>query len=237
MTQIPLSVSVVVPMYNEKDQVEELVSRLGELLETADGDHELLIVDDGSSDGSSEIADQLAASNDFLRVIHLKSNKGIGAALKAGFLAAKYDLIFYTDSDLPVALDCLSRAKVMLVDDQADFVVGRRVGKRESFMRVVYSSVYNGILGRLFAVKQHDLNCPMKMFRRSLIGQMHLRSEGPFIDAELLLRARKMGFRVAEIDVRSIPRHSGYSKFASPRSIVPTMLKMIFEMLRYYPER
>jgi hypothetical protein len=124
----------------------------------------------------------------------------------------------------------------MLLEHNADIVVGCRVGKRESFLRLVYTSVYNFIIRLIFRLDLQDVNCAMKIIRRSKIKETCLRSNGPFIDAEILIRAKNMGLKILEIQVENVPRKKGFSKFASNKTIFFTIFKMISELLMIYPD-
>lgn len=229
-----LSVSVVIPMYNEKECICYTVKELRKGFFDECVDFEIVVVDDGSTDGSFFLVNDLCKYYSFLRIIHFDKNRGIGSALKAGFKSAKNSIIIYTDSDLPVDIATLKRGLNILNDrDDLDMVIGYRHGRRESVMRYIYTYVFNGVIRRLFKVKFRDINCAMKIFRRSVIENMILRSEGPFIDAELVVRARNRGVKIFELKINEVPRAFGYSKFASRGTIVKTIIKMNLELISF----
>ncbi|MFA5144805.1 MAG: glycosyltransferase family 2 protein [Candidatus Omnitrophota bacterium] len=230
------SVSIVVPLFNEKELAGDLVKIVYDFSKSVNLDSELIVVDDGSNDGSSLLLDELTKTYPFLRAIHLKKNIGIGRALKTGFASAKKDIIFYTDADLPVDINVLMPGKAIIDRNEADMVIGNRMGRRESFLRRFYTGIFNLMIRSLFKIKLHDINCAMKIFRRSIINDIKLNADGPFIDTELVLKMRNNGFRILELKVKSMSRRCGCSKFASPERIVGTIFRMILEMVKSYPE-
>jgi glycosyltransferase involved in cell wall biosynthesis len=230
------AVSVVMPMFNEKDYTLYTVRELGDFFKEQGIDFELIVVDDGSTDGSSQIIDHLSQGNSFLKVIHFEKNSGIGRALRSGFNSATKDIIIYTDFDLPVEKDKIKESIDILKGNNVDLIVGRRIGTRETAIRHLYSFVYNQMIKKLFRIGLNDINCALKVFRRDMVSKMELKSDGPFIDAELLIRARNKGFKILELEVANSPRLFGCSKFAARKNIIRTVSKMISELLRLYPE-
>jgi glycosyltransferase involved in cell wall biosynthesis len=231
-----LSVSLVIPMFNEEGCIEGTVKTLRDFFNSLGLNFEIIVIDDGSTDGSFRILEDLRGDYSSLRVIRLAKNTGIGRALRTGFEGAKHDVIIYTDADLPVQICGLKKGLDMLLENNADIVVGSRVGKRESLSRLVYTSVYNFIIRHLFRLDVQDVNCAMKIIRRSKIKEACLRSEGPFIDAEILIKAKNIGLKILEIEVENVPRKDGFSKFASNKTIIFTIFKMLSELLMIYPD-
>lgn len=221
------SLSFVFPMYNERENISATVAealRVGYLLTP---EIEIIIVDDASTDGCSEIADRLAREHAELRVLHHSENRKLGGALKTGFAAARKDWVLYIDSDLPVRMDDALQAIPLTF--QADAVLGWRKSRAESWRREVYSRVYNWMIRRLFDLHVRDVNFSFKLFRRSFLERILLTSEGSFIDAELLLELQREGARFCELGLNYYPRVAGTSTLASNKVI----LKILKEMIRY----
>ena len=225
------SLSIVFPMYNEKENIGTAVAealRVGALITP---DLEIIVVDDASTDGSGPWLDRLAEEHPQVRPIHHKVNRKLGGALKTGFAATTKEWILYMDSDLPIrmedALDAVHLAK------EADIVIGWRKSRAESWQRAVMSLVYNRLVRIVFGLRVRDVNFAFKLFRRSLYEKILLTSEGSFIDAELLLEVRRQGVSIAEIGMEYHPRVAGESKLSG----FGVILKILSEMLRYRMKR
>jgi len=220
-------ISVIAPLWNEKLNVRPLAQQVFAALHQERRPIELLLVDDASTDGSGELADRLAAENRYLRVVHHPVNRKLGGALKTGFAAATRQWILYIDSDLPIEMEDALAA--MPMTDAADLVIGWRMNRGEGLKREVMSWCYNRLIRLLFGLKVRDVNFAFKLFRRDVLRQVHLESEGSFIDAELLLEAHRAGYRIAEIGMNYHARVAGTSTLASPMVV----LKLLRELLRF----
>jgi len=211
-------VSCVMPAYNERDVIAHVVRRVLRALERLTEGFELIVVDDGSTDGTGRILDDLMDEN--LRVVHFATNAGYGKALRTGFEIAAHPLVFFLDSDDqfdPADLDRLLR-----VAAGADIVVGYRAQRRDSAMRSVLSGGYNTIVRGLLDVNVRDINCAFKLMRRDALGRLPLTSDGYAINAEILARAARAGLRIREVPVSHQERRSGRSKVGFgdiPRSL------------------
>jgi glycosyltransferase involved in cell wall biosynthesis len=203
-------------MYNEEAYVERSVRAARAVLEEMRCDWEIVLVDDASTDGTGARADRLAADDRRVRVIHNAVNRRLGGTLRAGYAAATKDLVFYTDADLPVDLGQLPRAVRLLDYQQADLLAGYRFDRTsEGLHRALYTIGYHVLIRLLFGLRIRDVNFAFKLFRRSLLQRIELKSEGSFIDAELLLRARKAGAVMIQLGLDYFPRTRGPSKLSS----------------------
>jgi glycosyltransferase involved in cell wall biosynthesis len=226
------SISVVIPMYNEAESIEGTVAAARAALEAAAADFEIVIVDDASTDGSAAMAEALAAGDARLRVLRHARNRTLGGALRTGFGAAAKELVLYTDADLPVDLRALPRALALLHESGADLLLGYRLNPGAAgARRALYTRAYNALVQSLFRLPVRDVNFAFKLFRRRLLEGVALRSEGSFIDAELLLEARRAGARFVELGLDYQPRTRGRSTLASPRVIL-TLLRELFAYRR-----
>lgn len=227
------SVSVVFPMYNEEAYVARAVAAAREVLEAHFEDWQIVIVDDASTDGTGALADGLAAADPRVLAIHCPVNRRLGGALRTGYAAATKDLVFYTDADLPIDLRELPRAVRLLGYQEADVVAGYRFDRTsEGLLRAVYTFCYNHLVRALFGLRVRDVNFAFKLFRRSVLQRFPLTSEGSFIDAEFLLRARKAGCPIIQIGLDYFPRTRGTSTLAS----VGVILEILGEMARRWRE-
>jgi len=225
----PLSITVVFPMFNEEAYVERAVNAARDVLGRTGCDFEIVVVDDASTDGTGPLADRLARADPRVRVLHNPVNLKLGGALRAGYAAATKDLVFYTDADLPIDLEELPRAVRLLEYQQADIVAAYRHDRTsEGWLRTVYTLAYNHLIRILFGLKVRDVNFAFKLFRRSVLAKFPLKSNGSFIDAEFLLRARQHGCPIIQIGLDYFPRTRGLSTLAS--------FGVIAEMLREMAE-
>jgi chitin disaccharide deacetylase len=234
----PDTLTILFPMWNEELIVPATVHaarEVGEQLvaEEEIGDFEVLIVDDASTDTSGEIAEKLAADDPRLRVVHHEVNRGVGGALRTGFAEAHGDLVLYTHADLPCDLAELQKALRLLRLHSADLVSAYRHDRRgEGPRQLVYSVAYNALIRSAFGLHVRDVNFAFKLCRRSMLEQLQLTSERSFIDAELLVRADRMGFRIIQFGVDYFPRKRGVSTLSSP----PDILGVLGDLLTRYRE-
>lgn len=219
--------SVFFPTFNEEENIAEAVAHAKAELEKLGRNYEIIIVDDASTDGTTQIADALAREDHHVIVFHHLRNTKLGGALRTGFYRARGEVIFYTDADNPIDMGDIARNLPLL--DKCDFVTGYRLNRDETMLRAIYSRVYNSIIRLLFGLKVKDVNFSFKIVRRRVIDTVSLHSHGSFIDAELLLEAKRKGFTISEVGVRYYPRTKGKSTLAKP-GIIVTILK---EMLQY----
>jgi len=220
-------------MYNEEAYARRAVAAARAALETAIPDWEIVIVDDASTDGTAALADALAREDPRVRVVHNPRNRRLGGALRAGYAAATKDLVFYTDADLPVDLEVLPRAVRLLEYQQADIVAAYRFDRTsEGLVRALYTFTYNHLIRTLFGLRVRDVNFAFKLFRRSVLEKFTLTSEGSFIDAEFLLRARKAGCVIIQIGLDYFPRTRGTSTLGS----VPVIVDILRDMAARWRE-
>lgn len=218
--------TVFFPMWNEEAYIERALSagrelceelvRMGEI-ET----YELLIIDDASTDSTPELADKYAAEDPRVRVVHHPVNRKLGGSMKTGFANATGDLILYTDADLPFDMHDVHKAMRLMRYYEADVVSAYRFDRTgEGYVRTVYSFFYNMLVRVLFGVRMRDINFAFKLCRTRIFGDVALKSEGSFIDAELVVRARKHGYTVIQFGVDYFPRTRGVSTLSSPKVIL-----------------
>ena len=208
-------VSVLVPARDEAGNVTELVARVERAfaaLGLTDGAGELVLVDDGSTDGTGAIADELAVSHPCLRVLHHRRNQGLTAALRTGFAAVRGDLILFLPADLESDPEIDIPLLLGKLDEGYDVVAGWRQGRKEG--KVFASGIYNTVSRWLFGLKIHDMNW-IKGFRREVIETLPpLRSDWHRF---LLHIAASQGYRIGEVPTPWQKRRAGRSKFGLGR--------------------
>ena len=207
----PQSLSVVMALYNERAHLPEALPALEAFLRQREIDYELVIVESGSTDGSGELLDQLAAGNSRMTVIHEGARRGFGSGLRLGLQRARKPAVMYVDVDLCLStLSLVPPALAML--EEFDVVIGQRIGPRESATRRIGSAVYNRVLGTALGLGGvRDINCSFKMFRRAALERFDLQANGWFIDAEILSEAKRQGCRIGMVAVPYRFRTAGAS--------------------------
>ena len=213
------------PAFNEEENVGETVRRaLDEIGPLVDGSIEVLIVDDGSTDRTPELADDLAAADPRVRVHH-QPNRGYGGALRAGFENASGELIAFSDGDLQFDLREMSGLLERLehsARSPVDAVIGYRMQRRDPPHRIFIAKSYNAIVSAAFGLRVRDIDCAMKLFRRELFDGLRLDAESPFLSAELLIKLKARGERIAQLGVTHYPRSAGQNTGASFTKILRT---------------
>jgi glycosyltransferase involved in cell wall biosynthesis len=227
--------SIFYPMWNEEEYIERALTAgrraCEQLVSSGDiGDYELIVVDDASTDRTGPIADRLAAEDARVRVVHHPRNRKLGGAIKTGFATATGDVILYTDADLPFDMAELPRAVRLLREYDADIVSAYRFDRTgEGYLRSIYTFVYNLLIRTLFDVKARDINFAFKLCRARVFDHVELRSEGSFIDAELVIRATRLGYEMLQFGVDYFPRTRGESTLSSP-SVITTILREMWQL-------
>jgi len=222
-------------MWNEEETIERAVraafDACDELVRAGEIDtYDVLIIDDASTDRTPEIADQLAMNDSRVSVIHHPVNRKLGGSLKTGFENAKGELILYTDADLPFDMVEVGKAVRLMRLYDADVVSAYRFDRTgEGARRLIYSYVYNHLVQMMFRLRLRDMNFAFKLVRRNVLTHMQLKSEGSFIDVELLARAHRLGFSIVQFGVDYFPRTRGISTLSS-NSVILKMLREMFQL-------
>jgi dolichyl-phosphate beta-glucosyltransferase len=200
--------SLVVPSYNEADRLPPSLARMREHLDASGEEYEVIVVDDGSSDGTAATVEHAAETWPQLRVLRLESNQGKGAATRAGMLAARGEHRAFSDADLSTPLEELARLRLHL-DGDCQVVIASRAGGaqievHQALRRELMGKTYNKLLQLLVLPGIHDSQCGFKVFTaaaaEACFGPLKTPRFG--FDAEVLLRARRHGWRIAEVPVR-----------------------------------
>jgi glycosyltransferase involved in cell wall biosynthesis len=229
--------TIFFPMWNEEEYIGRALSAAREACETlvAEGeiaDYELLVIDDASTDATGRLADEYAANDPHVRVVHHPVNRKLGGSLKTGFAESRGDLILYTDADLPFDMDELIKACRVMRHYDADIVSAYRLDRTgEGYVRTVYSTFFNSMVRALYGIRMRDVNFAFKLCRGRIFQDVKLKSEGSFIDAELIIRARKYGYEVVQFGVDYFPRTRGVSTLSSP-SVIVKILREMFALRR-----
>ena len=220
------AISFFCPAYNDEENLPDLIPAVHKFLVGIADKFEIIIVEDGSPDKTGEVADKLASSFSNIRVIHHPRNLGYGATLKDGFANARYDYIMYTDGDYQYDVNDFRPFLKLL--PEADVLSGYAVKKAVNFKRKAQSAIFNFLVNILFLVNFKDVNCSMKIYKREVLSAIFMKSNSAFLDAEMLVKAKNKGFKIAQFPVIHYERRSGIasgSKFSLIASTIKDMVK------------
>jgi glycosyltransferase involved in cell wall biosynthesis len=223
--------SVFFPAHNEAENLARTVSTaVAELDRLALHDLEVVVVDDGSTDGTGDIAESLAANDTRIRVVHHPVNRGYGAALKSGFAAARREWVFYTDSDGQFDLADIDR--LLPYAGEFDAIIGYRIQRSDHAIRKVNQALWSGLVRRVLGIDIRDVDCAFKLLRRSsLEGIDPLVSEGATISAELLVKLQRSGARLKQVGIPHHPRVAGKPSGSDPR-VIARAFRELFRLRR-----
>jgi glycosyltransferase involved in cell wall biosynthesis len=237
------ALSYFFPAHDEAENIEALVAEalveLGHLAER----FEIIAIDDGSTDGTAEIADRLVAQHpDVVRVVHHGANLGYGAAVRSGLAAARYPLICFTDGDRQFRIADLGRLTARLERPvvggaKPDVVAGYRIRRADPAIRLAYARVYRATLRLFFGLKVRDPDCACKLFRRDALRDVHVESGGAFLSAELLIKIGARGGVIVEQGVPHYPRTAGRASGADPRVVARAIRDFWSLRLRWWANR
>lgn len=218
VTNFMLSLSVVIPAWNEEANVASALTQVSQVLQSLDLDYEILLVNDGSRDRTGEIAKALIGQLPRLKVVEHYPNRGYGGALKAGFAQASKDSIAFFPSDNQ--FDFHEIQKLLEKMNGAAIVTGYRAKRKDPPIRRFNAFGWNLVVRLLFGYLARDVDCGFKVFRRKILDQVTLYSNGAMIDTELLAGARARGYKIAEVPVSHFPRTAGNPTGANIRVIM-----------------
>jgi glycosyltransferase involved in cell wall biosynthesis len=213
--------SVFFPAYNDSGTIASLVISALQAARRLTDDFEVIIVNDGSADGTANIADELARTYPEVRVVHHPRNRGYGGALRSGFAAATRELVFYTDGDAqydPSEMTVLWKA----LTDDVDLVNGYKISRSDPLHRVVIGRVYHHTVKALFGLRVRDVDCDFRLMRRTIFERINLEKNSGVICLEMMKKIQDAGYRIAEVPVHHYHRAYGRSQFFNFRRLFKT---------------
>ena len=204
--------SIFFPAYNDSGTIASLVITALRTARRLTPDHEVIVVNDGSADGTAEILEELASIYPQVRIVTHEKNRGYGGALRSGFASATRELIFYTDGDAqydPSEMEALWRR----FDQNVDLVNGYKISRSDPLHRVIIGRVYHHLVKTLFRLTVRDVDCDFRMMRRSIFDKVQLEKNSGVICLEMMKKITDGGFRIAEVPVHHYHRAYGKSQF------------------------
>lgn len=236
MTPKPLkSLSIFFPAYNDENTVEPLALKCVEVASALADDFEVIIVNDASPDRTGEAADRIAAKHPGkIRVIHHPVNRGVGEAMKTGYRESRMDYVFYTDGDMQYDVGELA----LLVPHAREYglVAGYRLNRAEGFTRWFTSRCFHILAFILLGLRFRDIDCSFKLIRRDVLEKVVFSTRGGLVDAELLLRAKKLT-KIREVGVHHYNRKFGTSQCLKPGLVFHMLRELIELRLRLWKNR
>ena len=218
------TLSLVFPVFDEERNLQALLDQALDLAPRLAPDFEIVVVDDGSRDGSARIAEERRIAEPRVRLVRHPSNQGYGAALRSGLREARGELVFFSDADLQFDLEEL--ATLLAHARDFDIVAGHREPRRDPWGRRAMAAVWGALVRRLFDVRVRDIDCAFKVFRRHVLEAIPIASVGAFVNTEILVRAAQAGFRIHQVPVSHRRRRFGRQTGARPRVIVRALVEL-----------
>jgi glycosyltransferase involved in cell wall biosynthesis len=222
----PSGLSIFFPAYNDSGTIASMVIRAVQAAARLTPDYEVIVVNDGSADGTAEIADELARTYPRVRVVHHPKNRGYGGALQTGFRSATKDLVFYTDGDAQYDPGELAALWARMTPD-ADLVNGYKISRSDPFHRIVIGRVYHHIVSAMFGLAVRDVDCDFRLMRRSIFDRITLEKTSGVICLEMMKKIHDAGFRIVEVPVHHYHRAYGKSQFFNFRRIGKTAIDVL----------
>ncbi|MBU90092.1 glycosyl transferase [Candidatus Woesearchaeota archaeon] len=224
-------ITMFFPAYNEEGNIKKLVKDAERVLKENANKYEMIIVlYEGSTDNTKNIIKELMKKNKSLRlVMQPKKLKGVGYAIKMGFDAAKYDLIFYADSDNQFDLN---EFKLLLpYTKHYDIVAGYRINRQDPLTRIWVSRIYNILIKIIFNLKGRDFDCAFRLVKKKVFKTIKLQCKTGLGTSELLIRARRGGYKIKHVGVHHFKRYSGVSVFNQKGFSIPKA-RVIAEIIK-----
>ena len=228
------SLSIVIPAYNEEENVASAVERVAQVAQTLGIEYEIIVVNDGSRDRTGDIVRELQTRVPHIKLIEHFPNRGYGGSLKAGFAAAKCDWVAFVPSDNQ--FDFREISLLLARSAEADVISGYRANRQDPFIRKLNALGWNSVVRLLFGYLSRDIDCGFKLFRRELLDHIHIESNGAMIDTEFLAGARARGYIIADVPVTHLPRQAGHPTGANVKVILKAFRDLVRFRLRLWRE-
>ncbi len=213
-----LSISAIFPAYNDGGTIPSMILTSLIALRGLTDNYEIIVTNDGSSDYTSTVLNEMAVRYPELQVVQHSQNQGYGAALRSGFTTATKDWVFYTDGDAqydPLELTVLVNA----LAEGIDVVNGYKIERNDPWIRKFIGRVYHHFVSFVFNIHLRDVDCDFRLIRRSALNEIHLESASGAICVEMVKKLQDLGFVFAEVPVHHHHRQYGHSQFFNFRRI------------------
>jgi glycosyltransferase involved in cell wall biosynthesis len=219
------SVSAFFPCFNDEATIASMVNLAVTTIERIGADGEVIVVNDGSTDRSADVLQELGAHQPWLRVVTHERNRGYGGALISGFAAARMEWVFYTDGDAQFDPSELALLAEHATDD-VDVVQGYKISRADNVARRVIGRVYHRFVAMAFGLRIRDTDCDFRLIRRSTMDRIRLQHDTGVICVEMVRKLQDAGARFVEVPIHHYPRLYGRSKFFRLSSIFRSLLDL-----------
>lgn len=223
------SISAILPAYNEEASLRGVVTAAFEILSHVASEFEIIIVDDGSTDHTPEIADRLAVDDRRIYAIHHKTNRGYGAALNSGFQASKHEFIFFMDSD--DQFDAAEIENLLSHIEDYDIVTGYRDKRQDRWHRIAVGNIYSWLIRLSFGINIKDVDCGFKLFKRTILDKIKITTIS-LVNAEIFLKAKKENYRIKQVKITHFPRRMGKSKGLTPKVALTALKELLCQYIQ-----
>ena len=222
----PPSLSVFFPAYNDSGTIASLVITALRTASKLTPNYEIIVVNDGSTDATSQILDELARVYAHLSVVTHEVNRGYGGALRSGFAAASNDIVFYTDGDAQYDPSEMELLWPKMTAD-VDLVNGYKISRSDPWHRIVIGRIYHHTVKTLFGLHVRDVDCDFRMLRRSIFDRVQLEKNSGVICLEMMKKIQDAGFTIVEVPVHHYHRAHGQSQFFNLRRVIRTGIDVL----------
>jgi len=226
-----MKLSIVIPAHNESKNLQLLIPQLDTTLSTIGEEYEIIIVDNASVDDTSAEIDLLKKK--FPKVVGIfEPEKGFGSAILAGLKNAQGEVLGYIHADNQMESMDVLRIYKKLKQENLALCKATRLDRHDGFVRWVISRVYNILFRIMFRARLRDINGSPKLFTGEFFQKANISSRDWFIDPEIVIKAQKMGVRMGEVEIHTLPREYGFSQVR-----LQTVIEFIKNMLSYWKKK
>lgn len=204
------SMSVFLPVLNEEDNIKICIKSVNKYLSKRFKDYEVIVVSNGSTDNTTRIAREFAKKDKRIKSIDNKKI-GYGIALRSGFEKSSKEIVFYMDGDNQFNIEDMDKLLPLL--KSYDIVSAYRINRQDPIMRIFIANIYNLIIRNLFGLRVRDIDSSFKLYKRKVFENINLKANTGLIDAEVLIKAKKNGFKIGQVGVKHYPRTRGQTRF------------------------
>lgn len=233
----PIFISIAAPVFNEESHIRNVVLHWLDLLNRWGVESEVVLTNDGSTDRTGEMLEELRKKDFRVQVIHFPKNQGYGSALRSSIGACRGQYIVTIDSDGQFELGDIEKFLPLLQEGKFNGINGRRFQKKDSYFKVFADRVLNVIVRFLFGTRLRDTNCALKIISRSLLQGLRLESTGFPLPTEIVLKLERKKARLCEMPVNHFPRTEGLSKVGSLRTSWRMSMFLIYLRFRFFLHR
>ncbi len=226
VTHLPLSLSIFFPCYNDAGTIPSMVIKSDAAAKKITDDYEIIVIDDGSTDGSREILKSLQSTYAKLKLVFHDKNRGYGGALRSGFENSVKEWIFYTDGDAQYDVNELEKL-IPLAGDDIDWVNGYKIKRHDPLHRIIIGTTYQYLIKFAFGIKVKDVDCDFRLVRKKIFEKVTLEHDSGVICVEMMKKFQDSGFKFAETGVHHYFRVYGKSQIFNFKRLAKVLINLV----------